>query len=352
MKQPDRMSVAMISTAVATTLAGPLLAHDTPAGFILEAYAFVTDPNTLACDGAGIFYVGRDSAAPDGDEFDFVRIHRVDAEGRSVAEFGDEALLDPDAVAVDITGAVSGTPGAVLVSGHGNAGGYVAAILPDQTVFELFGPTEDFLNVNDMVIDHDGRLLLADADTFEVLVSEAGAFPTTLFTLPAPPTSIAVDSSNRIYTGAEDGVIRIHDADGAVVNNAFAVGLGAGIWLTVGPGGPIFGEDIFAISDLTFRRFRPDGRETVLGQGYEAGDLEFGVDGMLYNSFIDEDIILRMAPIPGNLNGDGYIDPGDLLILLGSWGRCPDRPDHCVADLDGDGLVGPADLIILLGNWS
>jgi hypothetical protein len=48
-----------------------------------------------------------------------------------------------------------------------------------------------------------------------------------------------------------------------------------------------------------------------------------------------------------DLNNDGIVSTADLLILLGSWGKCP----GCPADLNNDGVVGTADLLILLGNW-
>jgi hypothetical protein len=53
---------------------------------------------------------------------------------------------------------------------------------------------------------------------------------------------------------------------------------------------------------------------------------------------------------PGDLTGDGVVDGGDLLILLGAWGSCSD-PTDCPADLNGDGVVDGSDLLILLGNW-
>ena len=58
-----------------------------------------------------------------------------------------------------------------------------------------------------------------------------------------------------------------------------------------------------------------------------------------------------LPDIPGDLNHDGHIDGGDLLILLGMWGPCNDC-NACAADLDSDCLVGPSDLILLLGDWS
>ena len=53
------------------------------------------------------------------------------------------------------------------------------------------------------------------------------------------------------------------------------------------------------------------------------------------------------ACCPADVDGNGFVGPFDLAILLGFWGPNPDHP----ADLDGDGVVGPADLALLLGNW-
>ncbi len=61
-------------------------------------------------------------------------------------------------------------------------------------------------------------------------------------------------------------------------------------------------------------------------------------------------LLNRCADIPADLNGDGVVGAGDLIILLGNWGRCADCGD-CPADLDGDCTVGATDLIILLGDW-
>ena len=60
-----------------------------------------------------------------------------------------------------------------------------------------------------------------------------------LFTLPsgAQPLGIAIDNANRIFTSASDGIIRIHDSAGNLVNGAFASGLGSGPVLDFGKGG-------------------------------------------------------------------------------------------------------------------
>jgi hypothetical protein len=51
-------------------------------------------------------------------------------------------------------------------------------------------------------------------------------------------------------------------------------------------------------------------------------------------------------PIPGDANGDGVVDIGDLLLVLGAWDSI--EP----GDLNGDCIVDINDLLLVLGNWS
>ena len=51
---------------------------------------------------------------------------------------------------------------------------------------------------------------------------------------------------------------------------------------------------------------------------------------------------------PGDVNGDGFVDFHDLLLLLAAWGPC----EECPEDIDGDGFVDFDDLLLLLANWS
>lgn len=51
---------------------------------------------------------------------------------------------------------------------------------------------------------------------------------------------------------------------------------------------------------------------------------------------------------PEDLDGDGIVGFGDLLIVLSAFGPC----DDCDADFDGDGQVGFSDLLALLTAWS
>jgi hypothetical protein len=49
---------------------------------------------------------------------------------------------------------------------------------------------------------------------------------------------------------------------------------------------------------------------------------------------------------PGDLDGNGMVDGGDLATLLGEWGT-----EGTLGDLTEDGLVDGQDLSILLGSW-
>jgi endonuclease/exonuclease/phosphatase family metal-dependent hydrolase len=52
---------------------------------------------------------------------------------------------------------------------------------------------------------------------------------------------------------------------------------------------------------------------------------------------------------PLDLDGDGVVAFGDLLVLLSDFGSCPAPPADCPADLDGSGAVDFGDLLELLG---
>ena len=62
-------------------------------------------------------------------------------------------------------------------------------------------------------------------------------------------------------------------------------------------------------------------------------------------------VVKGVQTTPWDLDGDGVVGILDLLILLSSWGPCPDPPQGCPADLDANGAVGVLDLLILLAHW-
>lgn len=70
------------------------------------------------------------------------------------------------------------------------------------------------------------------------------------------------------------------------------------------------------------------------------------------NAGIDNLLIDRLScgdepTCVGDLNGDGFVDVSDLLLLFGAWGACAD----CEADLNRDGFVDVSDLLLLFGAW-
>jgi hypothetical protein len=70
------------------------------------------------------------------------------------------------------------------------------------------------------------------------------------------------------------------------------------------------------------------------------------------NIEIDAFADVAPAPNPADVDGDGMVGINDFLIVLGSWGPCPDPcPPSCAADVDDDCTVGITDFLIVLGAW-
>ena len=87
------------------------------------------------------------------------------------------------------------------------------------------------------------------------------------------------------------------------------------------------------------------------------------VPGMIYDFFDDSSLgFVEFFPLvaedcgcgetvscPADLDGDGSVGIGDLLILLPiPYGPCE---GECVGDIDGDGEVSVLDLLSLLASW-
>ncbi|MHC5113703.1 MAG: M14 family zinc carboxypeptidase [Planctomycetota bacterium] len=69
---------------------------------------------------------------------------------------------------------------------------------------------------------------------------------------------------------------------------------------------------------------------------------EAGVDAV---HFFD----LGCSAVPGDVNGDGVVNFGDVLQIIGAWGPCG---APCPEDLSGNGIVGFEDVLLVIGNWS
>ena len=93
---------------------------------------------------------------------------------------------------------------------------------------------------------------------------------------------LAVDAEGRFFTGDVNGVVRIYDHDGNMINDWFATGLGESPRLAIGPGG-VFGNGLYVANQDTGElwRFEADGNRTLVGSGFQSGfaNMAFGPDG-------------------------------------------------------------------------
>jgi choice-of-anchor B domain-containing protein len=55
--------------------------------------------------------------------------------------------------------------------------------------------------------------------------------------------------------------------------------------------------------------------------------------------------------VPGDINGDGFVNVIDLLAVINAWGPCPAPPAACPADVTNDGFVNVSDLLFVISNW-
>lgn len=178
-------------------------------GKSVSTYATLDKPGFISFGSDGSLYVGNDvNSGSD------ARIWRISPGGLTVTDYG-VALPDPHAVAYDANGTVSGVAGTVWAG----ADLRMAAMTEDSAVksFNASGPPNDWGNVNKMRFDSIGRLVIADPSYNGIFVS-TGANPARLpITFFSHPWTLAVDASDNIYAGCEDGVIRKYDPEGNVL---------------------------------------------------------------------------------------------------------------------------------------
>ncbi len=86
------------------------------------------------------------------------------------------------------------------------------------------------------------------------------------------------------------------------------------------------------------------GRLTAYGgAGYLIYDFDISNPGMT--------TVTASMSFPGDLNGDGVVNSGDLDIVRGNWGQSVIPGCLPCGDASGDGLVNSADLDIVRANW-
>jgi hypothetical protein len=226
------------------------------------------------------------------------KIYRVGIGGSPVEEYGDTPFPDPDSVAFDASGAISGTPGSVLV-GNGGEPGYIAAILPDQSTITPIGPTFNIGNPAVLKFDKTGRLLVADqAPPFRALAITR----TEIVELGDSFLAIAVDGSNRVYSAFLKNQIKVIASDGTPLPDLTPIDNSRDYFsnLEFGPFDEIWKGHLFATSeDSNIYRILSDGTIIKFGSGLTADNrsgLAFGPDGALYISDWNADAIYRITP--------------------------------------------------------
>ncbi len=261
-------------------------------GFVVEIYADVPGPVELDFDASGNLFCGRDIPGTGG--HDSVKIHRVGPGGTPVVEYGASVIRDPDAVLVDRDGSISGTAGAVVVCGDGGSGGKIVAVLPDESIVTLH-ESYTMSNPSASARGRDG-LLLSDWTLGKVYEYAPPGPPTVLI---GSPGTLAVHPDDRIFVCHDDGVVRVYDADGALLDGSFAT-LSTESPMAFGTGGA-FGTDLYAVKRDSGElvRIAPDGTPTVIGTGFPTGTfgIEFGPDGALYAADFEGGRVLRIASL-------------------------------------------------------
>jgi len=299
-----QLVVAMLSLALALAL--PTSAQSLPdvPGYTVEVYAELAYPVQICFAPGGVMYVGGGRI---GDPATIKRIEPGGGPG-SVSDYG-PLLRDPDAVAVDIDGQISGVAGSVLTGGM-DSPAHFTAVLPDETALTLWeGPPLDFRNPTDITFDSTGRMLFTDATAGAVFESRGENPPTVLFNTPEYDADvIVVDSQDNIYislgTGSNGRVLGYH-SEGTPFPAPLVTGLTSGPFIPFdfGPG-RAWGTALYVLASTELlpscQLLRVDSPDTLvsIGTGFDApwyADMVFGPDGALYSCDYGGRI-LRIAP--------------------------------------------------------
>lgn len=336
-----RKALMFVAIASVMLVGADVDAGDLPnvPGFRVGVFAELCEPGGISFGASGELFAGSGGCQAGNGGPAWIR--RISPDG-FITNYGEDRVDDPDLVLVDTQGFIL-EAGTILVGSSPN----IEAILPDEAIVTAVAAGS---NVYSMAFDSLGRLYFTNLNNGDVLVSTGGTAKT-LYTVPSTNITLAVDDQDRIFTLACDGILRIYDTDGNVIDDAFVTGLGCVGRMAFGPGGA-FGDDLYLAASETELLYRIDrsGNAEVVGSNLGVNvSVAFGPDGAFYVSQCEDDLIVRISPCP-DLNGDELVDPSDLLVLLAAWGACGDC-NECPPDLNQDCQVGSADLITLLGAW-
>jgi sugar lactone lactonase YvrE len=279
---------------------------------IVETYALIPQvPLGLSFGASGELFVG--SSATQGADTDPSWVFRVGPGGSTVTTYGNRRISDPDAIFFDATGALSGQAGTVIVGGLAPWNGVenrgtLSLIRPDGTIDEFTRPS--FHNPVQFAADSTGRLLFTDQgeERSGIFASKFGESPPTRF-IPyggqIRPFGLAVGEGDLIYSSSSDGVVRVFNPDGTLLDGAFATlfdptGLPPGgrqTFLAFAPGG-MFGTDLYATTSYADQivRIGPTGETSVILSSLgPIGGMTFGPDGAMYLSDTANLRILRVS---------------------------------------------------------
>lgn len=125
--------------------------------------------------------------------------------------------------------------------------------------------------------------------------------------------------------------------------------LGVGLQVLRLDGSPVAGATVSLVQGETLlgtAYSAADGTVSIPVADLAAGEIVARVTSDFEDTTGDRIVIAVTAdePCPADLDADGDVGFGDLLILLGDWGGA-------AADVDGDGEVGFGDLLVVLGAW-
>lgn len=272
------------------------------------------------------------------------RIERRDAATGAplgVLADGDDGVLEP----LDVAFAPDGTllvlddngPGSALVARHDAATG---------ARLDVLVPPGSVLGADSMVVLSDGRLVVLEI------------FGTGLPSFDVATGAFLGDLGSGMPVGIETDVAA---TDGALLVAAGSAGAVRRVDLVTGAYTGAFGGGFTWPETIAVAR--PDGAATQVLVADRSGasttvrafDAATGSSLGVVLAGIPDAFPRALRWIPpaapaADLDGDGTVGFGDVLVVLSAWGPCPDGA-ACAADLDGDGTVAFGDVLAVLAAW-